>query len=59
MGQGGDGCAYGTTVTFKACHIEICVHMTQVWTVWRAVCADGWDEHAAKVACQQVFQEQV
>ena len=63
MGQSGDGCAYGTirvkginTDTFKAGHIEICVNMT-VWTVWRTVCADGWDEHAAKVACKELYPE--
>ena len=38
------------TGTFKAGRIELC------WgSQTRAVCADGWDEHAAMVACRQLF----
>ena len=38
------------TDIFKAGYMEICIE-----NKWRAVCADGWDEHAAMVACRQLF----
>ena len=40
-----------STTIFKVGRMEICVRSGE----WRAVCADGWDDHAAKVACRQLF----
>ena len=46
------------TDTFKAGHIQIVkfVQARRLRQEWRAVCADGWDEHDALVACRQLFQ---
>ena len=43
------------TTTFKVGRMEICVQKRDGSGEWRAVCAYGWDEHAAMVACRQLF----
>ena len=50
--KNGDIRVFGiNTDTFRVGHIEICKSQA------RAVCADGWDERAAMVACRQLFPE--
>ena len=39
------------TDIFRGGRIDICLDGSRI----RAVCADGWDEHAAMVACRQLF----